>query len=63
MELLHRDMSRKHWNFLKKKGRVCNIEIDPDYVPDPIEHKESIWYYLEQGRNELNIDKISSATL
>ncbi len=40
----------------KKKGNYAIIEIDPDYVPDPIEHKEVFGITFEQGRNELNID-------
>ena len=32
------------------------IEIDPDYVPAPIEHKEVFGITFEQGRNELKID-------
>ena len=32
------------------------IQIDPDYVPDPIEHKEVFGITFEQGRNELKID-------
>lgn len=41
----------------KKKGNYNVIEIDPDYVPDPIERKEVFGITFEQGRNELNIDK------
>ena len=41
----------------KEKGAYAIIEIDPDYVPDPIEHKEVFGITFEQGRNELNIDK------
>ena len=41
----------------KKKGNYNVIEIDPDYVPAPIEHKEVFGITFEQGRNELNIDK------
>ena len=33
------------------------IEIDPNYVPDPIEHKEVFGITFEQGRNELVIDE------
>ena len=40
----------------KKKGNYAVIEIDPDYVPDPIEHKEVFGIVFEQGRNELVID-------
>jgi phosphoribosylaminoimidazolecarboxamide formyltransferase/IMP cyclohydrolase len=40
----------------KKKGNYCIIEIDPDYEPAPIEHKEVFGITFEQGRNELVID-------
>lgn len=40
----------------KKKGSYAIIEIDPDYVPNPIEHKEVFGITFEQGRNELKID-------
>ena len=40
----------------KKKGDYNVIQIDPDYVPDPIEHKEVFGITFEQGRNELKID-------
>ena len=40
----------------KKKGNYNVIQIDPDYVPDPIEHKEVFGIIFEQGRNELKID-------
>ena len=41
----------------KKKGNYNIIQIDPDYVPAPLEHKEVFGITFEQGRNELNIDK------
>ena len=41
----------------KKKGNYCVIEIDPDYVPAPIERKDVFGITFEQGRNELNIDE------
>ena len=41
----------------KKKGNYAIIEIDENYEPDPIEHKEVFGITFEQGRNELNIDK------
>ena len=41
----------------KKKGNYNVIEIDPNYVPDPIEHKEVFGITFEQGRNELVIDE------
>ena len=40
----------------KKKGNYCVIQIDPDYVPAPIERKDVFGITFEQGRNELNID-------
>ena len=40
----------------KKKGNYAVIEIDPDYEPNPIEHKEVFGITFEQGRNELVID-------
>ena len=41
----------------KKKGNYNIIQIDPNYVPAPLEHKEVFGITFEQGRNELNIDK------
>lgn len=41
----------------KKKGGYNIIEIDPDYVPEPVEHKEVFGITFEQGRNELKIDR------
>lgn len=41
----------------KNKGNYNVIEIDPNYVPDPIEHKEVFGITFEQGRNELVIDE------
>ena len=40
----------------KKKGAYAIIQIDPEYLPAPIEHKEVFGVTFEQGRNELNID-------
>lgn len=40
----------------KKKGNYNVIEIDPDYVPEPIEHKDVFGITFEQGRNELPIN-------
>ncbi|MBY0759176.1 phosphoribosylaminoimidazolecarboxamide formyltransferase [Sellimonas caecigallum] len=40
----------------KKKGNYNIIEIDPDYVPAPVEHKDVFGITFEQGRNELKID-------
>ena len=41
----------------KKKGNYNVIEIDPNYVPAPVEHKEVFGITFEQGRNELAIDE------
>lgn len=40
----------------KKKGAYNVIEIDPDYVPAPLERKEVYGITFEQGRNELKVD-------
>ncbi|NCB91229.1 MAG: phosphoribosylaminoimidazolecarboxamide formyltransferase [Clostridia bacterium] len=40
----------------KKKGNYNVIEIDPEYVPAPLEHKEVYGITFEQGRQELAID-------
>ena len=40
----------------KKKGSYAIIEIDPNYVPAPIERKEVFGITFEQGRNELDIN-------
>ena len=40
----------------KKNGNYCVIQIDPDYVPAPIETKDVYGITFEQGRNELVID-------
>ncbi len=39
----------------KKKGNYNVVEIDPDYVPAPVERKEVFGITFEQGRNELAI--------
>lgn len=41
----------------KKNGNYNVIEIDQDYVPAPVEHKEVFGITFEQGRNELVIDE------
>ena len=41
----------------KKKGNYNVIQIDPDYVPAKVEHKEVFGITFEQGRNELVIDE------
>ena len=41
----------------KKAGKYNIIEIDPEYVPAPVEHKQVFGVTFEQGRNELKIDR------
>lgn len=40
----------------KKKGNYNVIQIDPDYVPNPLEKKQVFGITFEQGRNELDIN-------
>ncbi len=40
----------------KKNGNYNVIQIDPDYVPAELEHKEVYGITFEQGRSELKID-------
>ncbi len=40
----------------KKGGNYNVIQIDPDYIPDPIERKQVYGITFEQGRNELEIN-------
>ena len=40
----------------KRKGTYNVVEIDPEYKPEPIEHKDVFGITFEQGRNELKID-------
>ncbi len=41
----------------KKGGKYCILEIDENYVPAPIEHKQVFGITFEQGRNELDINE------
>ncbi|HIT63330.1 MAG TPA: phosphoribosylaminoimidazolecarboxamide formyltransferase [Candidatus Ventrimonas merdavium] len=41
----------------KKNGNYCVLEIDPEYVPEPIERKQVFGVVFEQGRNELEINR------
>lgn len=41
----------------KKKGAYNIVQIDPDYVPAPVERKQVFGVTFEQGRNELKINK------
>ncbi len=47
----------------KKKGNYNVVQIDPDYVPAPIEHKDVFGVTFEQGRNDLKIDESSLANI
>lgn len=47
----------------KKKGNYNVIKIDPDYVPDPQEHKQVYGITFEQGRNNFKIDNELLANL
>ena len=39
----------------KRKGTYCVIQIDPNYVPDSIEHKQVFGITFEQGRNNIDL--------
>lgn len=41
----------------KKKGNYNVVQIDPDYDPEEIEHKDVFGITFEQGRNNLKIDE------
>lgn len=41
----------------KKNGNYCVIEIDEEYQPQPVEHKQVFGVVFEQGRNELEIGR------
>ncbi|MBE6590514.1 MAG: phosphoribosylaminoimidazolecarboxamide formyltransferase [Ruminococcaceae bacterium] len=40
----------------KRKGAYNIVKIDPDYVPEEIEHKDVFGITFEQGRNNFKID-------
>lgn len=40
----------------KRKGTYNVIKIDPNYKPEPIEHKQVFGITFEQGRNEVRLD-------
>ncbi|WP_066459871.1 phosphoribosylaminoimidazolecarboxamide formyltransferase [Anaerotruncus rubiinfantis] len=40
----------------KRKGGYNVVQIDPDYVPAAVEHKDVFGVTFEQGRNDLKID-------
>ena len=41
----------------KKSGNYTILQIDPDYVPEPVEHKQVFGITFEQGRNNFRIDR------
>ena len=41
----------------KRKGGYNVVEIDPDYVPKPLEHKDVFGVTFEQGRNDFAISE------
>ncbi len=41
----------------KRNGNYNIIQIDPDYVPDPLERKQVYGVTFEQGRNDCVIDR------
>lgn len=43
----------------KRKGGYNVVQIDADYIPAPVEHKDVFGITFEQGRNELKIDESS----
>lgn len=40
----------------KRKGSYNIVQIDPNYIPAPIEHKDVFGITFEQGRNNFKID-------
>ena len=42
----------------KKRGNYNIIQIDENYVPNPVEHKEVFGITFEQGRNEIEINEL-----
>ncbi|WP_195199527.1 phosphoribosylaminoimidazolecarboxamide formyltransferase [Faecalispora jeddahensis] len=41
----------------KRKGSYSVVQIDPEYVPAPVEHKDVFGITFEQGRNNAEIDE------
>ena len=41
----------------KRKGNYNIVKIDPDYIPDPQEHKQVFGITFEQGRNNFEINR------
>ncbi len=47
----------------KRKGTYNIVQIDENYAPAPVEHKDVFGVTFEQGRNELKIDEASLENL
>lgn len=47
----------------KRKGGYNVVQIDADYIPAPVEHKDVFGITFEKGRNELKIDESSLENL
>ncbi|KAG7211349.1 hypothetical protein KM043_010643 [Ampulex compressa] len=47
----------------KKNGGYCVLQIDPTYVPSPIERKTLFGLTMEQKRNDANIEKSTFANI
>lgn len=41
----------------KRRGSYSVVQIDPEYVPTPVEHKDVFGITFEQGRNNAEIDE------
>ncbi len=41
----------------KKSGNYTILKMDPNYVPEPVEHKQVFGITFEQGRNNFKIDR------
>ena len=41
----------------KRNGNYNIVKIDPDYVPEPVEHKDVFGITFEQGRNNFEINE------
>ncbi len=39
----------------KRKGSYCILQMDPEYIPAPVEKKQVFGITFEQGRNEINL--------
>ncbi|MBR5520443.1 MAG: phosphoribosylaminoimidazolecarboxamide formyltransferase [Oscillospiraceae bacterium] len=47
----------------KKKGGYNIVQIDPEYIPAPVERKDVFGITFEQGRNELDINTESFSNI